>query len=203
MKNEPNKAVERSRLLVTDHAFACSAPSNRLAHHDVRQKRTKNEAMSADKKPIKYGCLQLAGIYLLVSGLILAAALAPFYFAWKDEPLKEADAIALGERLTTERASQLVTQAREIILGKPYSLPPKNSGLMWDEKYGYPKELSDIKPVRIDVISKDEVWFGIYKFFDTEVVIAVVDLATKPKVILRTGLDDKYRFEDRKVIYEE
>jgi hypothetical protein len=29
---EPNKAVERSRLLVTDHAFACSAPSNRLAH---------------------------------------------------------------------------------------------------------------------------------------------------------------------------
>jgi hypothetical protein len=32
MKKEPNEAVERSRLLVADHAFACSAPSNRLAH---------------------------------------------------------------------------------------------------------------------------------------------------------------------------
>jgi hypothetical protein len=28
----PNKAMERSRLLVTDHAIACSAPSSRLAH---------------------------------------------------------------------------------------------------------------------------------------------------------------------------
>ncbi len=31
-KNEPNKAVELSRLLVTDAANAASAPSNRLAH---------------------------------------------------------------------------------------------------------------------------------------------------------------------------
>ena len=32
MKNKPNNAMERSRLLVTDHASACSAQSNRLAH---------------------------------------------------------------------------------------------------------------------------------------------------------------------------
>ncbi len=28
----PNNAMERSRILVTDHALACSAPSIRLAH---------------------------------------------------------------------------------------------------------------------------------------------------------------------------
>jgi hypothetical protein len=32
MKIEPNKAMERSRILVTDRAFARSAPSIRLAH---------------------------------------------------------------------------------------------------------------------------------------------------------------------------
>ena len=32
MKTEPNKAMERSRLLVTEPALAGSAPSNRLAH---------------------------------------------------------------------------------------------------------------------------------------------------------------------------
>ena len=31
MKNEPNKTLERTRLLVTDHAFACSEPSYRVA----------------------------------------------------------------------------------------------------------------------------------------------------------------------------
>ncbi len=32
MKTEPNKAMERSRILVTDRASARSAPSIRLAH---------------------------------------------------------------------------------------------------------------------------------------------------------------------------
>jgi hypothetical protein len=32
MKTEPNKAMERSRILVTDRADARSAPSIRLAH---------------------------------------------------------------------------------------------------------------------------------------------------------------------------
>jgi hypothetical protein len=32
MKNEPNKAMEPSRAVVTDHAYACSAPTTRLAH---------------------------------------------------------------------------------------------------------------------------------------------------------------------------
>ncbi len=32
MKNEPNKAMERSRVAVTDRADARSAPSARLAH---------------------------------------------------------------------------------------------------------------------------------------------------------------------------
>jgi hypothetical protein len=32
MKNEPNNAMERSRILVTDRAGARSAPSIRLAH---------------------------------------------------------------------------------------------------------------------------------------------------------------------------
>jgi hypothetical protein len=31
MKTEPNNAMQRSRLLVTDRAYARSAPSNRLA----------------------------------------------------------------------------------------------------------------------------------------------------------------------------
>jgi len=31
MKTEPNKALEPRRLLVTDRAYARSAPSNRLA----------------------------------------------------------------------------------------------------------------------------------------------------------------------------
>jgi hypothetical protein len=32
MKNEPNNAMERSQILVTDRADARSAPSIRLAH---------------------------------------------------------------------------------------------------------------------------------------------------------------------------
>ena len=36
--NEPNKALEGRRLLVTPAAYAAVAPSNRLAHHDVRHK---------------------------------------------------------------------------------------------------------------------------------------------------------------------
>ena len=32
MKTEPNNAMERSRILVTDRAYARSAPSIRLAH---------------------------------------------------------------------------------------------------------------------------------------------------------------------------
>ena len=31
-KLTPNKAMERSRVAVTDHADACSAPATRLAH---------------------------------------------------------------------------------------------------------------------------------------------------------------------------
>lgn len=147
--------------------------------------------------------LLIVAVLLVIVGVIGLALTLHFYSAWKDEPLKEAQAISLGEQLSAERATRLITQARDIVAGKPYSLPPQNSGLMWDDQYGYPEELSDIRPVQIFVISNDEVWFVLYKFFDVEVVIAVVGLTGSPKVILRTGHDDKYQFHDRKIVFEE
>lgn len=60
MKTEPNNAMERSRILVTDRAFARSAPSIRLAHLGRSARKTMKQAIAIFGLLSAIGCAAFA-----------------------------------------------------------------------------------------------------------------------------------------------